>query len=59
MTAEMKDRIRHLRKVRKFSVAGIARQTGLTEQQIAKVLKEPHLLAQISRQTGKSRMVAG
>ncbi len=53
MLPEIEDRIRHLRKIRKFSVSGIARQTGLTEEQVAAVLKEPHLLAQISRQTGK------
>lgn len=59
MTAELRERIRHLRKVRKFSISGIARQTGLTEAEIAAELKEPHLLAKISRQTGKPRMAAG
>lgn len=51
--AETIDRIRKLRRM-KFSVTGIAKQTGVSEQDVARVLQEPHLLAQISRAAGKS-----
>ena len=45
-------RIKKFRRM-KFSVAGIARQCGVTEADVAKVLQEPHLLAQASRAVGK------
>lgn len=49
------DTIARIKKFRrmKFSVAGIARQCGVTEAQVAAVLQEPHLLAQASRAVGK------
>lgn len=45
-------RIKKFRRM-KFSVAGIARQCGVSEADVAKVLQEPHLLAQASRAVGK------
>jgi lambda repressor-like predicted transcriptional regulator len=44
-----------IRKLRRmgFSVAGIAKQTGLSAEEVSRVLQEPHLMAQISRATAK------
>lgn len=49
------DTIARIKKFRrmKFSVAGIARQCGVSEADVAQVLQEPHLLAQASRAVGK------
>lgn len=49
------DTIARIKKFRrmKFSVAGIARQCGVTEAQVAHVLQEAHLVAQFSRAAGK------
>lgn len=52
------EQIRALRR-REFSVTGIARQLGLSEAHVAGVLKEVHLLAQISRETAKSGLGGG
>lgn len=52
------ERIRKLRRMQ-FSLQGIAKQTGLSEAEVAKVLQEPHLLAQISRSGGKSVLGRG
>lgn len=44
-----------IRKLRRmgFSVAGIVKQTGLSAEEVSRVLQEPHLMAQITRATGK------
>ncbi len=52
------ERIRRLRCMG-FSIIGIAKQTGLSETEVAHVLKEPHLLAQASRGVGKSVSAKG
>lgn len=47
--------IESIRKLRRigFSVHGIAKQVGLTAEDVSRVLQEPHLMAQILRATGK------
>lgn len=52
------ERVRKLRRM-KFSVAGIARQTGLSEADVARILQERHLLAQIERVAAKSGSARG
>ena len=58
MTEELTAKIKELRR-KGFSASGIARQTGISEREVCAALKEPHLLAQISRETGKSRFGVG
>lgn len=48
MTKDQMQRIRQLRK-QGFTIAGIVRQTGMDQVAIARVLQEPHLLAQSAR----------
>jgi hypothetical protein len=58
MNTELARRVRDLRR-RGFTVAGIARQTGMPADRIDTILAEPELLAARARAAGKQPSAEG